>query len=62
MVYTAYYVQSSPNLWVDTMEELKSKKELPWWKRLLKNLRIVRGWDEDFGEDMKIGIKTKVDL
>lgn len=47
---------------MDSVEELKPKKKLPWWKRLLKHLRIVRGWDEDFGETMKIGFKVKVKI
>ena len=40
------------------------KKKRPWYKKLflqlLANLRIVRGDDPDFKENVKIGLKTKV--
>lgn len=38
------------------------KKEDSWWVRLLKSLKIVRGYDEDFEEDMKIGVKGRVEF
>lgn len=42
----------------------KANKKLPWWKRFLRavfgNLKIAAGDDEDFGDDVKIGAKTRI--
>lgn len=45
---------------------MQSKKNKPWWKKLLlqlkKNFRIVSGYDPDFGENIKIGFKTNAEF
>ena len=38
----------------------KQPKKKPWWVRLLKKFNIIIDrYDEDFGEDVKFGIKFK---
>lgn len=43
---------------------MRKKRKLPRWLiAILKSLRIVgKGYDEDFGEDMKFGVKGKVEF
>lgn len=35
------------------------RKKVKWWRNLLRHMRIVTGYDEDFGEKVKIGVKFK---
>lgn len=53
-VEAASDVPGSPDIRLDSMG-----KKVSWWKRLLMHMKIVRGYDKDFGEDMKIGVKSK---
>ena len=43
--------------------EDKIRKKKPWWKRLWLNLKAhittVTGYDKDFKENMKLGVKAK---
>jgi len=37
------------------------KEKLPLWVRVLKHFHlVVLTYDEDFGEEMKVGIKFKI--